>query len=338
MTEPRREGKRYAVPVLVAVVLLVGVVLVATGLITRVGHGPGQQDAGDSSSLAPPSYEMDSEDVTAGSSVSRSPDTAAGRRRRHDGNAAGDKQVTLNQLRGSMPGLVGIALSPEGARWKSRQGMLIGAVGGGGPYAGLSVDKLAQMAKHGDVRAAIVAGNTALARASQASANSEAAVARSSGTDGASRRHGPPTSETAFGADAATGRRVNAQERARELYWHGVVHGSSYAARMMVLTYQDGLGGTCQQPVACNAWTLVGWRMGDWKATPLQWKSQSTNPYHAVVVLARAIEKANIIWARVNAARARLGLAPLRIDLRPSYRKWQRMKADPAAPATVYLP
>lgn len=224
--------------------------------------------------------------------------------------------------------LWGFGLSFADAKWMDRQGMPTPS----DPYAAyrkLDVGKLREMAKNGDVHAAIIgyqeswydAWRTKVGR--NASGVDEVAI-----NDTSSRATQTPSNARAKSAAMAKLFATPGWQQAREFLWLGVVHGSSYAAERMAASYMD-IASVCYDVVQCDSWLLIAWRMGEWDVVG---SSSYTPAPGEVPNLTASFRLANGLWARINDERAKLGLSPLRIDLHPSLEAWRSFRSGVEQP------
>ena len=211
-----------------------------------------------------------------------------------------------------MASLARVALSEDEARWLDANGMPRRDVAE--RYMRLPVDRLAELASHGDVGAAVLGAKKASAIASGALTEDDAQTLMQGSSEQQMEVFRKLTSTDEW-------------NRMREMLWDGVTYGSAYAASQMAMVYRNPLTYTCMQPGQCDAWELIAWRMGDWSVIP----SADTD-----ASLAMSLDLANRFWSQINARRAMLGLAPLEFDLRPNQERWRALQDDPHQPVNLY--
>ena len=247
-----------------------------------------------------------------------------------------DFKVSQEEVHGEdsfRKGLWGFALSGEEARWMDRQGMPAPSQLGGA-YDNMDLGELLRLASAGDLVAARIGASRARNQMWQ-----EGVGLRISQL---SRPALPPGHQYQPPSEADRSRLVELMgelwrsrdwELFHEFLWQGVVNGSSYAASEMSKAYWDA-SMTCYEPVLCGAWQLVAWRMGNWEVS----SSGPAIDEHVDVPLAAILARADLLWLRVNKARADRGMPPLQIDLRPNYVEWQNWRRHPEETKTIYRP
>lgn len=219
--------------------------------------------------------------------------------------------------------LWGFALSFADAKWMDRQGMPSPS-DAYRAYRDLSLETLREMARHGDIQAAIIGSEKSWRDAWHNEVGLELAHA----FDGA----GAATVIGSMQLDAGIQERSRLVQRlfatpewqqTRKFLWHAVVNGSSYAAKQMAASYMD-IASVCYDVVQCDAWLLVAWRMGEWDVVL---STMYTPAPGEVANMGHALREANALWARINDERVQLGLPALKIDLHPSLDAWQGFRS-----------
>lgn len=236
----------------------------------------------------------------------------------------GVAEVSANTLRNveeaSARGVLGAALTPQEANWMDAQGMLAPSMTMFDRYRGRSLEELKVLAEKGSVPAAVVGALKIREDIFKSDDMSHLSKA------GSRDDEKPQSEKLSAYLDSPE------MQQQRAFLWQAVLHGSSYAAWSMASTYTDPNGGRCLKTNMCDAWSLVAWRMGDWKVVPPP-SGTAGRPSSLYGVLAVA----NRLWADLNEGRAEQGLSPLRIDLRPAYDKWIEMQQNPDKAVPVYL-
>lgn len=250
------------------------------------------------------------------------PDAAGPVAREHESTSVRVSGQVLSSPRERVTkGLIGAALSSAEAEWLDRKGFPSSSMKSHEAYKGLDLGKLDELAKNGDSNAAIEAASRLYLQAQKSLADSiDGDIDQMSDSEKLQRMALYAESEE--------------MKRSRYYLWEAVVRGSPYAAERMLSSY-IGPEGRCYKPVSCDAWVLVAWRMGDWGVQPVP-NVNFTGLSFGQGSLRSAVHMANSLWSKINLDRAKLGLSPLQLDLRPSFKEWQALHQNPQDEVTIY--